>query len=249
MDHLQNYLLQLADNALILGHKNSEWCGHGPVLEQDIALTNISLDLLGQARYFYQYAARRAGAGVTEDQLAYLRDAREFRNLLMLELTDSDWGFTILRQYLFSQYQYLLYGKLAASSDPETAAISEKSLKEVAYHVRWSKEWVIRLGDGTTESRNRMTASWAILRDYVGEFFIPSIEETILAETSVGVDPSTLKEKWMEAVRGVFDEATLDFTVPEWTQQGGKNGQHTEHLGYLLAEMQFMQRAYPGMEW
>lgn len=249
MDHLHNYLLHLADNALVLGHRNSEWCGHGPVLEQDIALTNISLDLLGQARYFYQYAARRAGAGVTEDTLAYLRDTREFKNLLIAELPDIDWGFTILRQFLFSQFQYLLYGKLVNSSDPEIAAIAEKSLKEVAYHVRWSKEWVIRLGDGTTESRNKMIASWNVLRDYIGEFFIPSDDETILAEASIGIDTSTLKEKWMETVRSVFDEATLDFTLPEWTQQGGKTGRHTEHLGYLLAEMQFMQRAYPGMEW
>lgn len=249
MDQLHYYLLHLADNALVLGHRNSEWCGHGPVLEQDIALTNISLDLLGQARYFYQYAARRAEAGVTEDTLAYLRDARDFKNLLVPELPNTDWGFTILRQYLFSQFQYLLYGKLVNSSDPEIAAIAEKSLKEVAYHVRWSKEWVIRLGDGTTESRDKMVASWMVLRDYVGEFFIPSVEETILAESDIIIDPSTLKQKWIEIVRPVFDEATLEFTLPEWTQQGGKGGYHTEHLGYLLAEMQFMQRAYPGMEW
>ncbi|WP_336514979.1 1,2-phenylacetyl-CoA epoxidase subunit PaaC [Pollutibacter soli] len=249
MDHLHNYLLHLADNALILGHRNSEWCGHGPVLEQDIALTNISLDLLGQARYFYQYAASRAGAGVTEDSLAYLRDTREFKNFLVLELPDSDWGFTVLRQYLFSQYQYLLYEKLVDASDQEIAAIAEKSLKEVAYHVRWSKEWVIRLGDGTTESRKKMIASWNILKDYVGEFFIASDEEKMLTESNMAVDPVTLREKWISLVNPVFEEATLEFRLQKWTQQGGRQGMHTEHLGYLLAEMQYMQRTYPGMEW
>src|SRR6187431_577664 len=171
MSNLINYTLHLADNSLILGQRNSEWCGHGPVLEQDIAITNISLDLIGQARNFYQYAATIIGNGATEDSLAYIRKEREFRNCLLVEQPNSDWAQTILRQYFFSQYQYLLYQQMQQSSDEQLAAIATKALKEVAYHLRWSSEWVIRLGDGTEESHSRMLNAIDELWKYTGEIF------------------------------------------------------------------------------
>src|SRR6266498_1263163 len=166
-----DYTLHLADDALILGHRNSEWCGHGPVLEQDIAITNISLDLIGQARNFYQYAARLKADGSTEDSLAYLRKEREFKNCLLVEQPNGDWAQTILRQFFFSQYQYLLFQELQNSKDEQLAAIAEKSLKEVTYHLRWSSEWVIRLGDGTDESHSRMQKAIVELWRYTGELF------------------------------------------------------------------------------
>lgn len=259
------YALHLADNALILGQRNSEWCGHGPVLEQDIALTNISLDLIGQARHFYQYAAalinarrqtdnshdspvllryaHRSDEEVTEDTLAYLRTEREFKNCLLTEQPNGDWGQTILRQFFFSNYQYLLYQQLQKIEGP-LAAIAEKSLKEVTYHVRWSSEWVIRLGDGTEQSRKRMLDALNELWRYTGEFFIPADYEL-----QAGIDVSTLKEPWEKKVKEVMTEATLPLPEKTFMQTGGKQGQHTEHLGYILAELQYMQRAYPGCEW
>lgn len=246
---LSNYLLHLADNALILGHRNSEWCGHGPVLEQDIALTNISLDLIGQSRYLYQYAAAINGNGASEDSLAFLRDARSYLNLLMLELPKGDWGFTILRQYLFSEFQLLQYKGLQRSADPQLAGIAEKGLKETSYHRRWSSEWVMRLGDGTEESHKRMQDSLAQIWPYTGEFFLPAIFEQEMAATGIGVDPSSCKQEWITKTKAVLDEATLMIPEEGWFQKGGKDGRHTEHLGYLLAEMQFLQRAYPGQEW
>ena len=246
---LSNYLLHLADNALILGHRNSEWCGHGPVLEQDIAITNISLDLIGQSRYLYQYAASITGHGASEDSLAYLRDARSYLNLLMLELPKRDWGFTILRQYLFSEFQLLQYKALQRSADVQLAGIAEKALKETSYHRRWSSEWVIRLGDGTDESHERMQESLVRIWPYTGELFMPAIFEQEMVAAGIGVDPSSFKEEWMSKTKAVFEEATLMVPEEGWSQKGGKEGRHTEHLGYILAEMQFLQRTYPGQEW
>lgn len=257
-----NYILHLADNALILGHRNSEWCGHGPVLEQDIAITNISLDLIGQARNFYQYAAEIINEhnvsttwgdlerAVTEDTLAYLRDSRDFKNCLLVEQPNGDWAATILRQFFFSVYQYLLYKNLQTSSDAQLAAIAEKALKEVTYHVRWSSEWVIRLGDGTEESHKRMLKALDDLWMLTGELFKPASYEKEAAENGYGVDVAELKEGWMQKIKNVFAEATLP--IPDenvWMQSGGKEGVHTEYLGYILADMQFLQRAYPGCEW
>lgn len=244
-----NYILHLADNALILGHRNSEWCGHGPILEQDIAITNISLDLIGQARYLYQYAATLTGDGATEDTLAYLRDAREFKNLLILELPRGDWAETVLRQYFFSQFQILQYKALQQSADKQLSAIAEKSIKETSYHLRWSSEWVVRLGDGTSESRERMLKALDHLWSYVGEFFQPSDDEKFAANEGIGTDPAALKEVWYQEVQAVFLEAALPLPAMGWSQTGGKDGIHTEHLGLILAELQFMQRAYPGNEW
>lgn len=249
MSALIDYTLHLADNSLILGQRNSEWCGHGPVLEQDIAITNISLDLIGQARNFYQYAATLMGNGATEDSLAYLRKEREFKNCLLVEQSNGDWAQTILRQFFFSQYQYLLFQQLQNSKDEQLAAIAEKSLKEVTYHLRWSSEWVIRLGDGTEESHNRMLKAIDELWRYTGEMFEAANYELRAANDGFGVDVSKLKDEWMNKVKAIFSEATL--TIPEKTfmQTGGKGGKHTEHLGYILTELQYMQRAYPGCEW
>jgi len=257
-----NYTLHLADNALILGHRNSEWCGHGPVLEQDIAITNISLDLIGQARNFYQYAAEltneakasspqgeEVGGEVTEDTLAYLRDARDFKNCLLVEQPNGDWAVTILRQFLFSVYQYLLYQRLQTSNDAQLAAIAEKALKEVTYHIRWSSEWVIRLGDGTEESHKKILKAIDDLWMFTGELFKPALYETEAVEDGFGVDVANLKDGWMQKVKNVFGEATLPVPENVWMQSGGKEGMHTEHLGYILADMQFLQRAYPDCEW
>ena len=239
------FILHMADNALILAQRNGEWCGHGPVLEQDIAITNITLDLIGQARSLYQYAATLKADGSTEDSLAYLRTEREFKNCLLVEQPNGDWGQTILRQFIFSTYQYYLYQRLKdIGSDTTLAAIAEKSLKEITYHIRWSGEWVIRLGDGTDESKHRMEKAIENLWPYTGELFIPAGYEN-----EPGINFEEIKRNWIDKVNHIFFEATL--TMPEnvFMHTGGKTGTHTEHLGYILAEMQYMQRTYPGCEW
>ena len=252
---LINFTLHLADDALILGHRNSEWTGHGPILVQDIAFSNIALDLFGQARNFYQYAARlinQSGQGteVTEDDLAYLRDGWDFKNCLLAEQSNGDWARTILRQFFISARQFYLYERLRYSKDEELAAITEKAYKEVAYHLRWSSEWVIRLGDGTAESHTRMEKALEELWKFTGELFTPSAYEQQLAATVIGTDFATLRQKWEERVREVFDEASILYPEKRsGMQTGGKEGRHTEQLGYILAEMQFLQRAYPGCEW
>lgn len=253
------YALHLADNSLILSQRNSEWCGHGPVLEQDIAITNISLDLIGQARSFYQYAAqlinslRNTGTkasspeGVeeaSEDSLAYLRTEREFKNCLLVEQPRGDWAQTVLRQFLFSSYQYYLYQYLQNNTDTTLAAIAEKSVKEVSYHLRWSSEWVIRLGDGTEESNQRMKNALHELWRYTGELFMPAPYEKEL-----GIDVASLKYDWSKKIKEVFDEAGLQVPEKVFMQTGGKTGVHTEHLGFILTELQYMQRTYPAAKW
>jgi ring-1,2-phenylacetyl-CoA epoxidase subunit PaaC len=248
-NNIINYILYLADSNLILTQRNGAWCGHGPILEQDIAITNITLDLIGQARNFYQYAATLIGGDCTEDKLAYLRTEREFKNLLLLEQENGDWAQTIVRQFFFSVYQFFLYEKLQHSKDEQLAAIAAKSLKEVTYHVKWSGDWVIRLGDGTQESNDRMQKAIAMLWQYTGEMFVASDYEKALAEDNIITDVSKLKEAWMEKISVVLEEATL--LIPEniFMQSGGKVGAHSEKLGYILAEMQYLQRVYPGAEW
>lgn len=247
---LIDYTLQLADNALIIGHRNSEWCGHGPILEQDIAISNIALDYIGQARNFYQYAAALSGNGATEDSLAYLRDAIDFKNCLLTELPNGDWAQTILRQFFFSAYQYFLYQQLQQSSNLQLAAIAEKAFKEVTYHLRWSSEWVIRLGDGTEESRERMLHAIEELWSFTGELFEATTYEQQSVNDGYGVALQKIQHSWMKKVELVFEEATLPIPAANiWMQSGGKKGIHTEHLGFILAEMQFLQRAYPGAEW
>lgn len=244
MSALINYTLHLADSALILGQRNAEWCGHGPVLEQDIAITNISLDLVGQARSLYQYAAQLKADGSTEDSLAYLRTEREFMNLLLVEQPRGDWAQTVLRQCLFSAFQHCLFGFLLEYPDPTLAAIAEKSLKETGYHLRWSSEWVIRLGDGTTESHTRMEKALDNVWKYTGEMFLPAP-----FETELNIDVASLRYDWSRKINTVLEEATLKTPAGVFMQEGGKKGLHTEHMGFILADLQYLQRAYPGCEW
>lgn len=249
-NNLFNYTLHLADNSLIMGHRLSEWTGHGPMLEQDIAISNIALDLIGQSRNFYQYAAVLKGGDTTEDTLAYLRDAREFKNLLITELPNGDWAKTILKLFFFSTWQFYFYKNLINSSDQQLAAIAEKSLKEVTYHLRWSSEWVIRLGDGTKESHRRIKLALEELWSYTGEMFIMNDYDKACEMQNIGIDLDEIKDEWEAEVRKVFKEATLTHTLQNaWMHKGGKTGIHSEHLGYILAEMQFLQRCYPGCEW
>lgn len=250
---LFEYTLHLADNALILGHRNSEWTGHGPILEQDIALSNIALDLVGQARNYYQYAALLNSDGATEDTLAYLRDAHEFKNCLLVEQSNGNWGKTILRQFLFSSYQYYLYLHLQNSKDHTIASIAEKALKEVTYHVQWSSEWVIRLGDGTQESHSRMRNALDELWEFTPELFIPVPYELEAAANGTGVDLTLIEADWNKKIQATLNEATMSLPQSEKpkknTVQLGKEGRHTEHLSNILGEMQALQRAFPGCEW
>lgn len=247
---LFEYTIHLADNSLIMGHRLSEWAGHGPMLEQDIAISNIALDLIGQSRNFYQYAATLK-EDATEDTLAYLRDAREFKNLLITEIANGDWAKTILKLFLFSTFQFYFYQKLISSSDKQLAAIAEKSLKEVTYHERWSSEWVIRLGDGTNESNKRIKTALEEVWPFTGEMFELAEYENLLLNKRISINVSEIKNDWANKVKSVFEEATFEYSEDKntWMQTGGKKGIHSEHLGYILAEMQFLQRAYPGCEW
>jgi ring-1,2-phenylacetyl-CoA epoxidase subunit PaaC len=255
-----NYILHLADNALILGHRLSEWCGHGPILEQDMAMTNIALDFIGEARNFYQYAAELKGGDATEDTLAYLRDAHEFKNCLLVELPNGDFARTIARQFLYDSYHFYFLQKLSESTDERLSAIAEKTLKEATYHLRWSSDWVVRLGDGTEESHNRIQLAFNELWEFSGEFLTETelekaqntVERSEIPNTfgkGVSVDLNSIKNSVYEKRKTIFEEATLKMPVDTWMQKGGKQGRHTEHLGFLLAEMQFLQRAYPNSTW
>ncbi len=267
------YTLQIADNALINGHRLSEWCGHGPVLEQDIALSNIALDHLGQARSLYQYAADQfnqysseqklmfftspaleqkiqSGEQLDEDDLAYLRDGWDFRNVLLIEQPNKDWAYTVARSFFFDTFNFLFFTALQNSKDETLAAIAEKSLKETAYHLRWSSEWIIRLGDGTEESHTRIQKALNDLWMFTGELTIMSKADNAMLEEGSGIDlMKNIAPAWMERIASVTEEATLKIPEGSWMQEGGKNGIHSEHLGYILTEMQFMQRTYPNMEW
>ena len=269
---LLDYTIQLADNALIFGHRVSEWCGHGPILEQDIALTNTSLDHLGRARSLYQYAADQfnglpvedkknyftsvaiqniaaAGENITEDDLAYLRDGWDFKNVLLVEQPNNDWAYTIARSFFYDAFNFLFFTELVKSKDVTLAAIAEKSLKEVTYHLRWSSEWIIRLGDGTDESHSRMQKAVDDYWAFTGELFIMNDTDRAMQLQGIGPDLDQLKPRWMEKISEIFDEATIAMPAGAWSQQGGKEGRHSEHLGYILTELQYVQRAYPGMKW
>jgi len=250
MDNKVNYLLRLGDNALILSQQLSQWCGKGPALEEDMALTNVALDLLGQTRMWYEYAAELEGAGRDEDALAYLRDAHEFRNCLLLEQPNGNYADTLVRQFFFDAWHYFLIEGLTRSSDARIAAIAEKSLKEVTYHLRRSGDLIVRLGDGTEVSHARTQAAVDALWMYSGEVFAyDAIDDAMVAE---GVAPAAggLRAQWLAHVGEILAEATLTMPPADgWMQSGGKQGRHTEHLGYILAEMQFLQRAYPGATW
>ncbi|WP_298296305.1 1,2-phenylacetyl-CoA epoxidase subunit PaaC [Hydrotalea sp.] len=261
-----NAMLQLADDNLIMGHRCSEWCGHGPILEQDIALTNIALDFVGQARNFYQYAAtilqqmpnEKALAlvdfdmvpeQITEDSLACLRDAGAFKNHLLVELPNGDWAQTMLKIFFFSAYRFYLFQLLQKNTDTQLAGIAEKSIKEVQYHLKWSSEWVIRLGDGTDESKNRILKAMDTLWPYAGELFGPAKYELECYQLE-SIAFETLRVNWLEKVNQIFEMATLPAqSFTQWHQSGGKQGIHTEYLGYILAEMQFLPRTFPNATW
>jgi len=269
---LLDYTLRLADDGLIMGQRLGEWCGHGPILEHDIALTNIALDHIGRARSLYQYAAEQfnslpaenkaavfssvalqniinTGGSLDEDNLAYLRDGWDFRNVLLVEQPNHDWAYTVARSFFYDAFNYFFFSALMKSPDESLSAIAEKSLKEVTYHLRWSSEWVVRLGDGTEESHNRMQDAVNELWMYTGELFVMNETDKAMLLSGIGVDLARIKPLWQERVRLVFEEANITMPLGAWMQQGGKEGRHSEHLGYVLTELQFVQRAYPGMNW
>lgn len=247
---LFEFLLRLGDDRLILGHRVSEWCGHGPILEEDIALANVALDLLGQATIVLRLAGEVEGQGRDEDALAYFREATDFRNCLLVELPKGDFGFTIARQFLFDVYDVMLLEALTTSSNTELAAVAAKSLKEARYHVRHSGEWMLKLGDGTDESHRRVQHALDELWRFTPELFATDDVDAELVDAGVVPDVAALKPKWESLVRDVLDRATL--TVPNDVPpraRGGRTGAHTEHLGHLLAEMQIVARSHPGASW
>lgn len=243
------YVLRLGDSALILGHRLSEWCGHGPVLEEDIALANTALDLLGQARLLLTHAGALEGRGRDEDALAYLRNEHEFRNTTLVELPNGDFGQTVLRNLLFTGWQLPLWQALVKSSDAQLAAIAAKSVKETRYHFQHAADWTERLGDGTEESSRRMRAALDTLWPYVDELFADDAVDTAAAAHGFGVAASALRPAWDALVLPVLRAATLEPPAPRSFRSGGKAGRHSEHLSWLLAQMQQLQRAYPGAQW
>jgi ring-1,2-phenylacetyl-CoA epoxidase subunit PaaC len=243
------YVLRRADDALILGHRLSEWCGHAPMLEEDMALANMGLDLLGQARGLYSYAASVEGNGNDEDKFAYLRDVRQYRNLLLLEQPNGDFARTMVRQFFYASFADLYWRAMINSNDATLAAIAAKSEKESAYHLRHSSEWIVRLGDGTEESHHRSQAAIDHLWAFTGEMFEVDRGERALIDAGIAVDPALLRPQWQKIVSGIVSEATLELPKSDWMQQGGRSGRHSEHLGHLLSELQSMQRTFPGVSW
>lgn len=248
------WLRRVGDNALILGHRVSEWCGHAPALEEDIALANQALDLIGQCQLWLGLAGEVEGKGRTADNLAFLRDAGAFRNLLLVERPNVDFGHTLMRQFLFDAFHFALLGALKGSADPRVAEIAAKAEKEVAYHLERSADLVIRLGDGTAESQARMQKALEALLPYTGEMFADDATDRAMAQAGIAPLPSSLRAAWDRTVADVLSEARLSHPGQVWQHGvtgagGGRNGVHSEYLGYILAEMQFLQRAYPGAVW
>lgn len=246
---LFEYCLRLGDTPLILGQRIAEWCGHGPILEEDIALTNISLDLIGQARAFLSYAAEVEGAGNTEDDIAFFRGEREYKNILLAEQPNEDFAQTILRQFLISAFQYFYYGALTKSKDERIAALAEKSLKEVTYHLRHSSEWVIRLGDGTNESKKRLGNALSELWRFTGDMFDMDETDSVLISQGIATDLNALRTPWLEKVKETFAFATIKVPENVFMLSGSRKGKHTEYLGHMLSEMQYLPRTYPGASW
>jgi len=246
---LLNYCIALGDDSLMLGHRLSEWCRNGPFLEEDLALSNVALDFIGRARMFYSYAAEVEGRGRGEDDIAYLRDCREYRNLLINELPNGDFAFTMARQLMIDAFDMVFFTGLAQSGDPMLAAIAAKAIKESRYHLRRSEDWIKRLGDGTEESHARTQNAFNQLWGYAAEMFAMAGDEKQLVEAGIAVNRHDLKADWIAIVHTVLKQATLDTPADDWAIGGGREGKHTEHLGYLLAELQFLQRAYPGQQW
>lgn len=243
------YVLRIGDDSLILGQRLGEWCGHGPILEEDIAMTNISLDLIGQATSLLNHAGSIEGEGRDGDKLAFLRFERDFKNVILVEQPNGDFGMTMMRQFLFDAFRQPFYEALQKSTDLQLSAIAEKSLKETKYHLKHSSEWVIRLGDGTEESHNRIQESLDLLWRYANELFYMDDVDQQMIEKGIGVDLNAIKLSWDANVNAVFEEAALTIPSNNWKFEGGRKGLHSEHLGYILADMQYMQRAYPNMEW
>lgn len=248
-ENLYNYILGVADNSLILGQRIGELCGHGPSLETDIACTNVSLDLFGQVRSYFQYAAEIAGEGKTEDDIAFLRREREYKNVLLVEQPNTDFAYIIVRQFLFDVYHLLFLQQLQNSTDETLVAIAKKSIKEVSYHERFSSDWIKRLGDGTEVSNQKIQEAINNLWTYTDELFHQTDADKAMVTAGVGVDVTTLKDKYYETVNAVLDVATIVIPESKWFQKGGKEGVHTEHLGFMLSDMQYMQRTYPNVEW
>ncbi len=246
---LYRYVLMLGDNSMILGHRLSELCGHGPSLETDIALTNMSLDLFGQVRSYFQYAAQIKGGNSTEDSIAFLRDEREYYNVLLVEQKNIDFAHVIARQFLFDAYHLPLLEGLCQSKDTQLNAIAQKSIKEARYHVRFSSEWVKRLGGGTEESHNRMQAAIDYLFPYTEELFQISEVELELSKQTIAPDLELVKKAFDERCSEIFNQASI--TIPESRRfyDKGKQGIHSEHFGYILNQLQYMQRAHPNLEW
>ncbi|MDO5979718.1 1,2-phenylacetyl-CoA epoxidase subunit PaaC [Flavivirga spongiicola] len=248
-NNLYKYILGIADNSLILGQRLGELCGHGPSLETDIACTNISLDLFGQVRSYYQYAVQVQGEGKTEDDIAMLRPERGYFNTLLVEQPNTDFAYIMTRQFLFDVYHYMFLLELKNSKDETLAAIANKSIKEVSYHLRFSTDWIIRLGDGTEESHKRMQNAVNSLWTYTDELFHQTEADKAMISQGIGVETANLKETYYNKVSEILEKATLLVPESKYFQKGGKQGIHTEHMGYLLADMQYMQRAFPNMEW
>lgn len=244
------FLLRMGDNTLILGHRVSEWCGHAPVLEEDIALANTALDLIGQTQMWLGLAGEVQGEGKSADDLAFLRDAWDFRNVLLVEVPNGDFGRTLMRQFLFDAWHSIMLGRLLKSSDDRVAAIAEKAGKEVAYHLERSSDTVVGLGDGTEESHRRMQEALDYLWPYVGEMFASDEVDAEMAAAGIAPDPAGLREEYDSLVQRVLTEATLTIPDSRFAHKGGRDGRmHTEHLGHLLTQMQWLQRAYPGATW
>lgn len=248
-DPLFEYLCRLGDDRLVLGHRLSQWCGHAPILEEDIALANFALDFVGQAAALLRLAGEVEGKGRDEDALAYHRDENEFRNVQLVELPRGDFGFTLMRQYLFDAFDVLFLERLVKSKHETLAGIAAKALKEAKYHSRHSGEWVVRLGDGTQESHRRMQAALDELWSFTSELFVADGVDATLVEQGIGVDLPSLRTPWEITVRETIARATL--TVPNDPRivRGGRQGRHSEHLGHMLAEMQILQRSHPGAQW
>jgi len=243
------YLLRLGDDRLVLGHRLSEWCGHAPILEEDIALANIALDLIGQANLLFTLAGDAEGAGRDADALAYLRDSLDFRSVLLVELPNGDFAVTIARQFFFSVFAMLQAEALMKSADKDLAGVAEKMHKESRYHVRHSGDWMLKLGDGTEESHARLQHAVDELWRYTGELFVTDDLERRLVQRKVAIDPSAIEPRWREQVNEVLGRAGIQAPETKWMQRGGRTGQHTEHLSHMLAEMQILQRQHPGASW
>ncbi|NRA86119.1 MAG: phenylacetate-CoA oxygenase subunit PaaC [Rhizobiales bacterium] len=248
-ENLYKYLIRMADNSLIFGHRISEWTGKCPTLEEDIALSNFALDFVGQSRSLYTYAAAIEGKGRDEDQLAYVKLLHDYKNILLLEQPNGDFGYTIMRAFIYSTFMHKFWLKMLNSKDETLAAIAAKSEKEAAYHVRHSAEWVIRLGDGTQESHNRMqTAADEIWRFTAEMFETDEIEMALIAD-GVAIDPKEIQDEWLSYIQEIFEMATLTLNQDVFMQTGGRSGQHSEYLGYILCELQWVQLTYPNSKW